>query len=45
MAHPVNIMMIGPGNYKFGDFARVGWILTILSFGMLLLGMKLFWNL
>jgi di/tricarboxylate transporter len=45
MAHPVNVMMIGPGNYKFGDFARVGWILTILSFGMLLLGMKLFWNL
>ncbi len=45
MAHPVNVMMIRPGNYKFGDFARVGWILTILSFGMLLLGMKLFWNL
>jgi di/tricarboxylate transporter len=45
MAHPVNVMMIGPGNYKFGDFARVGWILTILSFGMLLVGMKLFWNL
>ena len=44
MAHPVNVMMIGPGNYKFGDFARIGWILTILSFGMLLLGMKLFWN-
>ena len=32
MAHPVNIMMIGPGNYKFGDFARVGWILTITQF-------------
>jgi di/tricarboxylate transporter len=31
MAHPVNVMMIGPGNYKFGDFARVGWILTVLE--------------
>ena len=44
MAHPVNVMMIGPGNYRFGDFTRVGWILTIICFGMLIVGMKLFWS-
>lgn len=45
MAHPVNILMIAPANYKFSDFFRAGWLLTILSFLMLLLGLTLFWNL
>lgn len=45
IAHPVNILMIGPANYKFRDFFRIGWILTLISFAMLLLGMVLFWNL
>ncbi len=45
LAHPVNILMIGPANYKFGDFFRVGWGLTLVSFVVLLVGMKLFWRL
>jgi len=45
MAHPVNILMIAPANYKFSDFLKAGWVLTILSFGMLLVGLKLFWGL
>jgi di/tricarboxylate transporter len=45
LAHPVNILMIAPGNYQFGDFFRSGWLLTIISFGMLLAGMILFWKL
>lgn len=45
MAHPVNILMITPANYTFGDFLRVGWLLTILSFLALLAGMVLFWGL
>ncbi len=44
MAHPVNILMVGPGNYRFSDFFRVGWLLTLLSFGVLLVGLKLFWG-
>ena len=43
LAHPVNILMIAPANYKFSDFLKAGWVLTILSFGMLLVGLKLFW--
>jgi len=44
-AHPVNILMIAPGNYTFGDYFRSGWMLTIISFVMLLVGMILFWHL
>jgi len=45
LAHPVNALMIGPANYKFGDFFRAGWGLTLLSFVMLLIGMHFFWGL
>ena len=45
MAHPVNILMIGPANYTFSDFFKIGWPLTILCFVMLMLGMLLFWGL
>lgn len=45
MAHPVNILMMAPGNYKFSDFLRAGWLLTIVCFVMLLLGMALLWGL
>ena len=44
LAHPVNILMVAPGNYTFGDFFRSGWILSIISFVMLLAGMILFWH-
>lgn len=45
MAHPVNILMIAPANYRFSDFIRAGWLLTIVSFAMLLVGLALFWRL
>jgi di/tricarboxylate transporter len=44
-AHPVNILMIAPANYKFGDFFHIGWRLTVISFVMLLVGMVVFWGL
>jgi di/tricarboxylate transporter len=45
MAHPVNILMIAPANYRFSDFTRIGIPLTVLCFIMLLVGLKLFWGL
>jgi di/tricarboxylate transporter len=45
MAHPVNILMIAPANYKFSDFLRIGWLLTLVSFAGLLAGLVLFWGL
>ncbi|MGA7192942.1 MAG: SLC13 family permease [Anaerolineales bacterium] len=45
MAHPVNLVVMGPGNYRFGDFFRVGWGLATVVFLTLLAGMILFWHL
>jgi len=39
LGHPVNVLVMGPGGYKFNDFARVGLLLVILLlilFGILL---------
>ena len=45
MAHPVNLIMVSPGNYRFTDFFRVGWGLMLVVFVALLAGMILFWKL
>jgi di/tricarboxylate transporter len=45
LAHPVNLIMMGPGNYRFGDFARVGAGLMVVVFLALLAAMALFWQL
>jgi len=45
VAHPVNLLVIGPGNYQFKDFLRVGLPLTVICFAALIVGMLLFWKL
>ena len=45
IAHPVNILLIAPGNYTFGDFFQIGWGLALVCFVMLLVEMALFWQL
>jgi di/tricarboxylate transporter len=45
IAHPVNLIMMGPGNYRFSDFFRVGVGLMVVVFTMLVAGMILFWRL
>lgn len=45
IAHPVNLIMVSPGNYRFTDFFRVGWGLMIVVFLALMAGMLLFWRL
>ena len=37
--HPVNVMVMNPGNYRFRDYLRVGIPLTILSFAVILFGL------
>jgi di/tricarboxylate transporter len=44
IAHPVNVLMMGPGGYTFKDFFRVGVGLTTVCFITLLVVMPLFWN-
>ncbi|MEJ5202140.1 MAG: SLC13 family permease [Anaerolineales bacterium] len=43
--HPVNIMVMNPAGYTLKDYLRVGTPLTILTFFLILLGLKLFWGL
>jgi di/tricarboxylate transporter len=45
LAHPVNLIMMGPGNYRFGDFARSGAALMLVVFVALLAGLAWFWGL
>jgi di/tricarboxylate transporter len=45
MAHPINLIMMSPGNYRFGDFFRVGIGLMLVVFLALLAGMIMFWKL
>lgn len=44
MAHPVNVLMMGPGGYTQSDFIKVGFFMTVLVFIATLVGMVLFWG-
>ncbi len=44
ISHPVNILMMGPGGYKFSDFSRVGAGMTIVALLTMLLGLALIWG-
>jgi len=44
VAHPVNILMMGPGGYKASDFLKVGVGMMVVAFVTLLIGMRLFWG-
>ena len=45
LSHPVNILMIAPANYKFSDFVKSGWLLTVVCFIALMIAVPLFWKL
>ncbi|MCX6046366.1 MAG: SLC13 family permease [Chloroflexi bacterium] len=45
LSHPVNILMIAPANYKFSDFVKSGWVLTVVCFIALMIAVPLFWRL
>lgn len=44
LAHPVNVLMMGPGGYRSSDFFRVGLGLTIVVFVTLMIGMAVWWG-
>ncbi len=44
ISHPVNILMMGPGGYRFSDFLRVGLGMTVITLLTMLLGMALIWG-
>lgn len=44
IAHPGNVLMMGPGGYRPSDFTRVGIGMIIITFVMLMFGMIVFWG-
>lgn len=45
ISHPANILIMGPGNYRFRDYIRAGVPLTLLVFLVVMLTLPLFWPL
>jgi len=45
VAHPTNILVMGPGNYRFSDYFRVGFPLTVIVLLITLLIVPVFWPL
>jgi di/tricarboxylate transporter len=45
LGHPVNILVMTPGGYRFGDYLKVGLPLTILLFVIVLILLPVIWPL
>ena len=45
ISHPANILIMGPGNYRFADYIRAGVPLTLLVFIVVMLMLPIFWPL
>lgn len=45
LGHPVNVLIMGPGGYRFSDYLKVGWLLILLIFGLVMLLLPIFWPL
>lgn len=43
VAHPANILIMGPGGYRVKDYIRVGLPLTLLVFLIVLVLLPIFW--
>jgi di/tricarboxylate transporter len=45
LGHPVNILVMGPGGYRFRDYFRVGLPLTLILFALVALLLPVIWKL
>jgi di/tricarboxylate transporter len=45
VAHPANVLVLGPGGYRFTDYIKVGVPLTIVVLAIVLLVLPVFWPL
>ena len=45
ISHPANILIMGPGNYRFRDYIRAGVPLTLIVFIIVMLILPVFWPL
>lgn len=45
LGHPVNLLVMGSGGYRFGDYWRVGAPLALVLFLVVMLLLPVFWPL
>ena len=45
LSHPVNILVMSPGGYRFRDYVKIGLPLTVLMFVLVMLVLPLIWPL
>ena len=45
ISHPANILVMGPGGYRFTDYLKVGGLLTLVILVVLVVAIPLFWPL
>lgn len=43
ISHPANLLIMGPGNYRFGDYARIGIPLSVIVAAVILILLSIFW--
>ncbi len=45
VSHPANVLVMGPGGYRFTDYLRLGVPLTVVVFAIVMLVLPVFWPL
>ncbi len=45
ISHPANILVMGPGGYRFGDYIKIGGLLTLVIMAIIIVVLPLFWPL
>ena len=45
VAHPANTLVMGPGGYQFKDYLKIGGLLTLVIFVVLMIVLPIFWPL
>ncbi|MDJ0783450.1 MAG: SLC13 family permease [Desulfosarcinaceae bacterium] len=43
ISHPANVLVMGPGGYRFADYLKVGIPLTLLILVLLMVALPIFW--
>jgi di/tricarboxylate transporter len=45
VSHPANILVMGPGGYRFLDYLKIGGLLTLVTMAVLMVILPVFWPL
>jgi di/tricarboxylate transporter len=45
VSHPANILVMGPGGYRFADYLKIGGLLTLVILVVLMAVLPVFWPL